>query len=184
MIVMDFKILLDAYIAGHFVEAESPDEDESSPPSPPTTGAALGAVVPTSFLGAAASMGIVAGFFDKLFASKADETFSEMLLRLIKDSGEKPATIYKRADIDRQIFSRIKQNKDYQPSKDTVISFAFALKLDLPKTKKLLNTAGYALTNSSKRDVIISFFVEKEEFDLNQLNETLYDYGQPVLLKR
>ena len=184
MIVMDFKTLLDAYIAGHFVEDESA-EDESSPPH---AGAAVGAAIgtfglPKEFSRSERSFG-VAGFFDKLFASKADETFSEMLLRLINDSGEKPATIYKRADIDRQIFSRIKQNKDYQPSKDTAISFAFALRLDLAKTNKLLEAAGYALTNSSKRDVIISFFIEKEEFDLNYLNEMLYDYGQPVLLKR
>ena len=122
--------------------------------------------------------------FDKIFASKADETFSEMLLRLIGLSGEKPSAIYKRADIDRQIFSRIRQNKNYQPSKDTVISFAFALKLDLPTTKKLLNTAGYALTNSSKRDIIISTFIEHKEFRLRKLNEILYGYGQPVLLKR
>ena len=122
--------------------------------------------------------------FDKIFEQTASETFSEMLLRLVKESGKKPSEIYKRADLDRQIFSRIKLNKDYQPSKDTAITFAFALKLDLPTTKKLLETAGFALSNASKRDVIISCFIDSEIFSLRKLNENLYDYGQAVLLNR
>lgn len=122
--------------------------------------------------------------FDKIFEQTESETFSEMLMRLVKESGKKPSEIYKRADLDRQIFSRIKLNKDYQPSKDTAIAFAFALKLDLPTTKKLLETAGFALSNASKRDVIISCFIDSEIFSLRKLNENLYDYGQAVLLNR
>ncbi|MBR2520469.1 MAG: hypothetical protein IKE46_11920 [Selenomonadaceae bacterium] len=122
--------------------------------------------------------------FDKIFEQTESETFSEMLMRLVKESGKKPSEIYKRADLDRQIFSRIKLNKDYQPSKDTAIAFAFALKLDLPTTKKLLETAGFALSSASKRDVIISFFIDSEIFSLRKLNENLYDYGQAVLLNR
>ena len=182
MIDNELKLLLDAYIAEHFTGDEVSDENESSPP--PIAGAAIGAAVPMGFFGVAVPSGIAAGFFDDLFAKRAGETFSEMLLRLIDGSGEKAPTIYKRADIDRQVFSRIKQNKDYRPTKDTAISFAFALKIDLPTTKKLLETAGFALTNSSKRDVIISYFIEHKDFDLNKINEVLYDYGQPVLLKR
>lgn len=174
MIDNELKFLLDAYIAEHFTDEQSDDEvsDEAENFAPPVAFAFMPPQV------------IVAGFFDDLFAKRAGETFSEMLLRLIDESGEKPSTVYRRADIDRQIFSRIKQNKNYQPSKDTAISFAFALKLDLPNAKKLLNAAGYALTNSSKRDVIISFFLEQQDFDLKKLNETLYDYGQSVLLNR
>ncbi|MBR1646412.1 MAG: hypothetical protein IJ685_06510 [Selenomonadaceae bacterium] len=107
-----------------------------------------------------------------------------MLMRLIKESGKKPSEIYNHAEVDRQIFSRIKQNRDYQPSKDTVISFAFALKLDLPTTKKLLETAGYALSTAVRRDVIISCFIEHKRFNLMELNETLFKYGKSVLLKR
>lgn len=121
--------------------------------------------------------------FDKIFEQSESETFSEMLVRLIKESGKKPSEIYRRADLDRRIFSRIKLNKDYQPSKDTAISFAFALKLDLPTTKKLLETAGFALSTASKRDVIISFFIDSGIFSLGKLNENLYNYGQEVLPK-
>ena len=189
--------LINEYIAENFVEVGSVKDKSSrarraEADEPPVNHlfAPVGAVglaaftVPvwSNFYGP--SYDIADEDFNKIFASKAGETFSEMLMRLIDLSGEKPAAIYKRADIDRQIFSRIKKNKDYQPSKDTVISFAFALELDLPTTKKLLATAGYALTNSSKRDVIISVFIEHKEYRLRKLNEILYSYGQPILLKR
>ena len=121
---------------------------------------------------------------DKVLEEKSAETFSEMLVRLVKESGKKPSEIYKRADVDRQIYSRIKNNSDYQPSKDTAVAFAIALKLDLPTAKKLLETAGYALSNAVKRDVIISFFFEKKFFSVKKLNEILYEYEQNVLFSR
>ena len=112
--------------------------------------------------------------FDKIFEKNKDETFS----------GEKNSVIYKRAQIDRQLFSRIKKNKDYRPSKDTAVALALALKLNLTKAKDFLASAGYALTNSSKRDVIISFFLENEIFDTYLLNDYLYEYNQPILFGR
>ena len=122
--------------------------------------------------------------FDKIFEKNKDETFSEKMTRLVEESGEKNSVIYKRAQIDRQLFSRIKKNKDYRPSKDTAVALALALKLNLTKAKDFLASAGYALTNSSKRDVIISFFLENEIFDTYLLNDYLYEYNQPILFGR
>ena len=118
--------------------------------------------------------------FDKIFEQNVGETFSEMLLRLVDESGEKNSAIYNRALIDRQLFSRIKKNKNYQPSKDTAVAFAIALELDLAATKDLLATAGFTLSKN-KRDVIISFFIENKLFDVNELNDCLYEYNQDIL---
>ena len=121
--------------------------------------------------------------FEQIFARSKGETFSEMLMRLVKESGEKNSTIYNRAQVDRQLFSRIKKNKDYKPRKDTVVAFALALKLNLDKAKELLAVAGYTLTKS-KRDLIISFFIEHEIFDTALLNDYLHEYNQPILFGR
>ncbi len=121
--------------------------------------------------------------FDKIFESNKGETFSEMMIRLVDESGEKNSAVYNRAQIDRQLFSRIKKNKDYQPSKDTAIALAIALRLDITKAKDFLASAGYTLTKS-KRDLIISFFIENKIFDTSLLNDYLYEYNQPVLLSR
>ena len=119
--------------------------------------------------------------FDKIFEKNESETFSEMMTRLVKESGEKNSAVYNRAQIDRQLFSRIKRNKDYQPSKDTAVALALGLKLDFDKAKDFLAAAGYTLTKS-KRDLIISFFIENKIFDTALLNDYLYEYKQPILL--
>lgn len=121
--------------------------------------------------------------FDKIFEDNESETFSEMMTRLVEESGEKNSAVYNRAQIDRQLFSKIKRDKDYQPSKDTAIALALALKLKLNKAKEFLASAGYTLTKS-KRDLIISFFIENEIFDTMMLNDYLYEYNQPLLLGR
>ena len=129
--------------------------------------------------------------FDDIVAKNAGETFSQMLLRLVNESGEKPSTIYKRAEVLRQIYNRIVNNVNYQPSKDTAIAFAVALRLDLPTTKKFLSSAGFALSNAIKRDLIISAFIENQQllakskfFNLNTLNEILHGCGQDIVPKR
>ena len=121
--------------------------------------------------------------FLKLYAQAktGGETFSEMLLRLIKESGEKPSTIYKRANIDRRHFSKIATHEDYQPSKQTVLAFAIVLKLDFERTKDLLAVAGFSLTNSNIADLIVSFFIEYKIFDVDLVNRILYKYDQPLL---
>ena len=121
--------------------------------------------------------------FMKLYAQAktGGETFSEMLLRLIKESGEKNSTIYNRANIDRRHFSKISTHEDYQPSKQTVLAFAIALKLDFERTKDLLAVAGFTLTKSNLADVIVSFFIEYKIYDVDLVNRILYRYEQPLL---
>ena len=121
--------------------------------------------------------------FLKLYAQAktGSETFSEMLLRLIKESGEKNSTIYNRANIDRRHFSKIATHEDYQPSKQTVLAFAIALKLDFERTKDLLAVAGFSLTKSNISDLIVSFFIEYKIFDVDLVNRILHKYDQPLL---
>lgn len=109
------------------------------------------------------------------------ETFSEMLIRLVDGSGEKPSAIYNRANIDRRHFSKICNHKNYQPSKQTVLAFAIALKLDFDKTQKLLATAGYTLGNSMLSDMIVSFFIEYKIYDVDLINQFLYKYKLALL---
>lgn len=121
--------------------------------------------------------------FLKLYSQAKNglETFSEMLMRLIEESGEKNSVIYKRANIDRRHFSKIANHVDYQPTKQTVLAFAIALKLNFERTKSLLAVAGFSLTKSNLTDVIVSFFIEYKIFDLNLVNQILYKYNQPLL---
>ena len=121
--------------------------------------------------------------FLKLYAQAktGGETFSEMLMRLVKESGEKNSTIYNRANIDRRHFSKIATHEDYQPSKQTVLAFAIALKLDFERTKDLLAVAGFSLTKSNIADLIVSFFIEYKIFDVDLVNRILHKYDQPLL---
>ena len=89
--------------------------------------------------------------------------------------------VYKRANMDRRLFSKIRSNKEYSPKKTTVFSLAIALKLSVAETEKLLASAGYAFNMSSKADVIIRYFLEREEYDIFTINETLFCFEQNVL---
>ena len=119
--------------------------------------------------------------FRNLQAQNMGETFSEMLIRLIAESGEKNSKIYTRANIDRRHFSKIANHREYQPSKQTALAFAVALKLDFDETQKLLATAGYTLNNANLADVIVSFFIEYKIFDVDLVNQALYKHKLPLL---
>ncbi len=112
---------------------------------------------------------------------ETDAGFSETLLKLIQASGKKPSEIYNRANVSKQHFSKISNNPDYQPKKTTAVAFAIALQLDLAQTQDLIGRAGYALTNSSKFDVIIKFFIEQKNYDMFEINATLFEFDQALL---
>ena len=109
---------------------------------------------------------------------QADAGFTETLLRLIDRSGKKDSQIYKKACLSKQHFSKIRNNPAYKPNKETAIALALALELDLEATKDLIGRAGYALSNSSKFDLIIRYFIEQKNFDIVQINMALFEFDQ------
>jgi predicted transcriptional regulator len=112
---------------------------------------------------------------------KLDKGFAEILFDFIDERGMSDVECYKRANVDRKTFSKIKCNKDYRPSKVTAISFAIALKLDLYETNMLLRTIGMTLSRSIEFDVIIQYFIENRIYDINEINETLFEFDQVIL---
>ena len=112
---------------------------------------------------------------------KTDAGFSETLLKLIDRSGKKDAEIYKKANIDRKLFSKIRSNPAYKPSKPTAVAFAIALELGLEETRDFIGRAGFALTHSSKFDIIVEYFILHGNYDMFALNETLFAFDQPLI---
>ena len=126
------------------------------------------------------AMSVASGSLDDML-DELDAGFSETLLKLIDRTGKKDSEIYKKANVDRKLFSKIRNNPDYKPSKTTAIAFAIALELDLEETRDFIARAGFALSRSSKFDVIIEYFIKQKNYDVFAINEALFAFDQSLL---
>ncbi len=119
--------------------------------------------------------------FLKSLLNNLDASFSTTLLRMIDERDLKDSDVYKRANMSRQHFSKIRSNKGYQPKKHTVLALAIALELSLDETRLLLERAGFALTHADKRDIIVEYFIQQGDYDIYRINLALYAFDQPLL---
>lgn len=160
-----------AYIDDHYVDAHTDSSRERM--------RRMG-VVESRMLTAYEDASMATSGLDEALAH-LDAGFSETLLKLIDRSGKKDAEVYKKANVDRKLFSKIRNNPDYKPSKPTAVAFAIALELNLDETRDLIARAGYALSPSSKFDVIIEYFIMQRDYDIFKINEALFAFDQSLL---
>lgn len=112
--------------------------------------------------------------------NQLEETFSQRLLRMIDERGMTDSEAYAKAYVDRRHFSKIRKDINYVPNKKTVLAFTIALELSLDEAKDLLASAGFALSRSSKTDIIVAYFLQNKIYDMFEINDVLDAYGQPV----
>lgn len=176
--MVDNFVLLDLekYIKAHYIDEQvlyKSEACEKKASSKPRIMAKA-----KSFSYECASFNMVDDFIDLV---KDKQTFAEYLFLLIDEAGRTDADVYNKAGVDRRLFSKIRSNKDYQPSKNTVFALAMALKLDHTKTSKLLNKAGFDFSNNKLTDIIIMFCIENHIYDMYEIDALLQQYNQKPL---
>ena len=181
-----------SYIDDEYVQAHSPlarrmrrvetealsAEKQETPQSESFLGKRIAMPAPAG-AGAPAQAPKTKGLYDLI--GRLDESFSTSLLRLIDIKGRTDAQVYKRANIDRRLFSKIRCDSSYMPSKRTALALCVALELSVEETKDLLSRAGYTLSKSQKLDVIVEYFLREEMYDIFAINEALFYFDQPLL---
>ena len=165
---------------GLFAERRKSMADEAGVPAPENASFECKMAEARPVMGAAAMAAPVQRSLEDAVKNISD-TWQESLFRMITEKGYEETDIYKRANVDRKLFSKIRNNKDYKPKKTTALAFALALKLNVDETKDFLGRAGYALSKSSVSDVIVEYFIEQKVYDLMTINLALFEHKQPIL---
>ena len=177
---------LKSYIDDNYVETQSRKEraaprNAARRPAPPRLEERADAVFSdTVFSDTVFSAPVAGGSLDDYLLQR-ESSFNEFLLDLLRERNGKDSEVYKRAEISKQLFSKIVSSRDYRPTKDTVIQLAIGLELDLVQARKLLEKAGYALTRSSKADLVVQYYIERRIYSVTFINEALSDCGLPLL---
>lgn len=166
MLNIELKKSIDEYIKYHFVNVTLKNDFTDESENVTKSGKKLGSDNKVTL--------------DQLMNDIGD-SFQDKLISYIDESGMTDVEVYKKANIDRKLFSKIRSNPMYHPRKQTVLALAIALQLNIEQTVDLLTSAEYALSPGSKGDLIVKYFIEHEIFDIMTINFALDEYGQPIL---